>query len=271
MAAGFDGCRSGFCPEGWPGVVGQSGGAAFSASMIQFVDRLPVIPVPAVQTLYQNLFNYIEPDGTLAKLDVLAITAVDDAGNSLINLPNGTFLPDLWHASGVPAWTQYRGWTGTGTNACVRSGHTLGGAGGNYAQNSAMVYAVTDSAAAGNHPLWATDADVNVELWPKFTSNTLSMANNSSGEDSTANASGTDGRWMTNRAGSANYRLLRNGGLVATITKGTTTPETGNMKIGIGVFRIMAFAVGAGLTTGQETTLDTAVFNFLHDPAIGAL
>lgn len=250
--------------------VAALSGSAFSANVIQFFDRLPTIPVVAVQSLYETLINTLAADGTLALLDVLAIPAVDDAGNGLINIPNGTYKPDVNHATGIPTWTQYQGWATSAQGICLYSGHTLAGNGVNFSRDSNMIYAITTSIAAGNVALWRTDADSTNECWPKFSGNCLTKASNAT-EDSTANAGDTSGRYMVNRTNSANYRVLRNGSLLGTKTRTSTAPETGDLKIGFGSFQIQAFAVGGGLTTAQETTLDTAVYNFLHDPAIGAL
>ncbi len=240
-----------------------------SSQVVQFFDRLPTIPTVPMQKAYAAFIDALVPDGTWATFDVLAVCAVDDAGNSLINLPNGTFKPELNHVTGVPTWTQYLGWLTVGVNNCLLSGHTLAGNAVNCVQNSNMVYAVTTSAPA-NVGLWRTDADLTHECWPKFNGNCLTKASNAT-EDSTANGFTADGRYMVNRTNSADYRIIRNGALLGTKTRASTAPETGSLKIGFGAFQIQMFAVGGGLTTGQEATLDNAAYAFLHGYPIGAI
>lgn len=248
----------------------RNGGAApLSANMSQFYDRLLTVPLPAVQLCYENLIVQLTPDGTFSACDLLVMCAVDDPGNSLVNIANGLFKPSLYLAAGSPSWTQYQGWTCIGINANIDPGFNPSG-GINFQRNSAMVAVWSGSPLAGNTVLWRTEASLNIECWPKFNGNTLSQLN-SSGEDLTANAADTSGLFMTNRTDASTYRLLRNNSLMATISKASVAPENSALKIGVGPFQVMGFAITGKLTTGQETTLYSGMYNFFHDSAIGAV
>lgn len=239
--------------------------AGNSSQVEQFFDRLIVVPTTARQTLYANLITSLVAAGVWALLDVLIICATANQPTSFVNLISNNFMPAFNNAGALPTFTADQGWTGAAATINLYSNFNPSTAGGNYAQNSAMVSAWALSTAQVNFPLWTA---TNIEGWPKDSNSYMRGEANSPTEQFVTVSTDSSGFYLTNRTVSNAWTLSRNDTLVGSFTDASAALPNSAIAFGENQ-QLAAYAIGAALTGPQQTALYTILQTYLH--AVGAV
>jgi hypothetical protein len=248
--------------------------AGYSAEVAQFLNRLLTLPTPTRAALYAGLIDGLVADGVWSSLDVLCVAGADSA-TMLTDLKSGTYTPSI---VGSITFTADRGYATalSSTVNYVRTGFnpSLADAGSAaYKRNSASFGVWQLNAAGGgavNFPIMRSTADVNVELWPRFSTNGEVAINNAPA--AFANPNDTSGLIVASRTASNAYTVDRNGVQLAALATASAAPENNELLFlygGSTAWRIGAWFFGGGLTAGQRTAVYTRLQTYLS--AIGAV
>jgi hypothetical protein len=101
----------------WNAITG-AGSVNPQRQYLDFISRLDPAPSPTVQTAYENLFDYLQAQGVLAKLDVLQVYVAETTQAAAQNLVSKSYTATL--SNGV--FTSLAGYAGNGTNAWIDTG-----------------------------------------------------------------------------------------------------------------------------------------------------
>jgi uncharacterized protein (DUF433 family) len=254
------------------GVGSWTSPGSLSAETTQFFNRLLTLPSPTRQDLYSALIDGLVADGVWSSLDVLCVAGAD-AATSLTNLVQNPYGASYF---GTPTFTADRGITPAGIVSYIDSGVNPSTIVGNYSQNSGSIAAWNLGTTQANQALIRSIADVNCELWPKYSTGvSFWMVNNSGGtEDSATNSGDSSGFFLATRTASNATALYRNGTSLGTSATASVAPENNELLIGYGVniavaWQIASWAFGGGLNATKATALYNRVQTYLH--AIGAV
>lgn len=253
-----------FSSEPFARLVSASGN---SPQVEQFFDRLATLPSPTDQAAYASFINGLVPDGTWVGLKAFSVLGGPDAATSLTELTSGTFMPSLDVATGVPTFTEYRGWTGFAapTFQDINANFNPALNGGSTWQNFSTIGALNLSAVQINAPLWRDFSDTDIELWPLYSNtNTYTQMNDGTEVGTITGIPDGSGSWSVSRTASNLYTVKRNDVLLASPTTASRTPVNSSIYFGGSSNILFAIWIGA-LTSSQETTL----FNGLHALAHG--
>jgi hypothetical protein len=233
----------------------------------QFLNRLVTLPSAPRQALYSSLINSLVPDGTWTALDALWVAGADLATN-VTNLVNGTFAAAV---SGAPTFTADRGVTCNNSVNIVTTNFNPSAGGQNFSQNSASFGAwnLTSFTPSGEVDLIRL-ASSSADFLYIITGPQMGAQLNSSGAAQAA-STGTTGWVFGNRSSSSLQTISQNNVQLTTNATASTTPDNGPFLWwgNSAAQQYAAVSLGGSLTSGQQTTLYTALQTYLH--AIGAV
>lgn len=246
------------------------GARPYSSQAQQFFDRLITPPAPTRATLYAALVDTLVPDGTWGALDGLLTLAAADSGTSLINLKQAAFQGVTVHVTGFPTFTPDVGWNGTGAGtAQTVSFFNPSTEGQQYTRNNAMICGWQIGNA--REALFVDDVGGGSnEVWPQGVTNTYWAVNsNNFAEIPVPNPPSNAGFWLVQRTASNACAVYQNNALFNSSGNPSGPLNNGNIVLGTRTNTALAIGWGAALTSGQQTTLYTALQTYLH--AIGAV
>lgn len=271
----------------WPGTT-------LAVETYSYLQRCSIAPGSARATLVDTLVKALKADGTWTKLDALYLAAQQDSYSARVNLinsspannapvsgvpsdayggPNGVLTTGgLSGAVVAPAFTVDRGFTGTGSTNDALWANYNASLSSNFTQNSASIFAWNLTARAG--AALSLLGTPNARIQPLDASNNINIRVNSAGNSVIANPGNSSGFYVGNRTGASAVRILRNGTLVATDTAASQAVTTALFRVLSNTSQgssdqIGPFGWGGALTSGQETTLYSALLAYMQ--GVGAV
>jgi hypothetical protein len=245
-----------------------AGPGSNSPQFQQFLNRLVTLPSAPRQALYSSLINSLVPDGTLSALDALWVAGADIATN-LTSLVSGTFAGVV---SGAPTFTVDRGFTCNNSVNIITTNFNPSAGGQNFSQNSASFGAwnLTSFTPSFEVDLLRLNPGAAADFLYIITGPQMGAQLNSSGAAQFA-STGSTGWVFGNRSSSSLQTISQNNTQLGTNATASTTPDNGPLlwwgnSVGQ---QFAAVSLGGSLSSGQQTTLYTALQTYLH--AIGAV
>lgn len=225
-------------------------------------------PDASHQGYINTLIAALKTAGVWSKLDWFWVP-LGDEHDTLLNWKNPAQTST--NVSSV-SFSSYSGFTANGTIQYISSGFNPSTAGGNFAQNSACMFAWgTKTAQDVSGTMGApNDALAGYVIVPRFSDDNFYGRINSTNYDSASNAAGNAGLFLLSRTASTGYVVYRNGASFATMTE--TSIALGNVTLGwmkhasvipshSGLVRAGGF--GAGLTSTEQSDLYNALNTYL--------
>lgn len=238
-----------------------------SAQSQQFFDRLLTPPTIAREALYCALIDALVAAGIWALLDCLYVFAAFDQVTALTNLVNGNSQAK-W-TFGLGAFTADRGLSPHGSTVEIYYGFDPT-SGGNFAQNSACLFAWNRTAAAtSSGSLISQNATTTARI--QFSAGNAQWAINHAALNTVSSIADASGLWLANRSNSSSSLLTRNN-----VSQGTSAAASVALNAGAfaagggtdGTAQIAVVGAGASLSAGQQTSLFNAINTYLV--AVGA-
>lgn len=242
-------------------------GPVYDAASTAYFAAMTVQPSDTRKSLLNNAIVGLKADGVWAALDWISFVAAHDAQAGRVNAKNPAQVAAV---VGGPAFTVDRGWAGVlGTAGYLDTG-VAGTAGGSFAQDSASVFAWSDTATANQTGVMGQAADVTVRLLTN-SGGSLSARINNGGAATLAVANGI-GLTTASRLSSTTATVYRNTSGASTaltsiaLSNSTFTPLCINGSYAD--VRVLAFGFGGGLSGAQVAALYARLNTYLI--AVGA-
>ncbi len=256
-------------PTGAPVTAGCSQSATFLAR----TSGLDATHVAA----YQAMICGMVTDGVWcgSKVDALWILATQDSTTAKLNLCSTSFTLT---ANGAPNFTADAGYLGidSSTTVYLDTGLNPATAGGNFVLNSAhlAVWSLTNeqSSAGGSTAIGSYDGSNRLQITPWYSDGNSYLRVNSTGS-TIISVGNSSGYWVENRSGSGAVQFYRNGSSIGTDTTASSAIPSFNVFVlalnnsgsaanGLHL-RIAAGHLGASLTSGNVTALNSRICTFL--------
>jgi hypothetical protein len=173
------------------------------------------------RTLVDTLVNNLKTDGVWSKLDRLWLFAAENSSSALIDIKAATSAAVF----NSPTFTPDRGYDkASNTSAYIDTNFNPSTVGNtNFAQDSACVFAWSNTSGADGGPLVSGSGSTSTRLFPQYTDNLAYYNVNNSGVDGTQSGLGDGiGLWAVNRTNATDTQLYRNGSSVASMTTATS-------------------------------------------------
>ena len=186
--------------------------AAFSEQATQFFDRLTTQPSDDDKARYAALIDNLVAAQIFERGDLLHIYAAPSTNAARTNLLRDTTIALSVNS---PTFTAYRGYQGNGSSSYIRTQFNLASDSLVYAQNAASVgiWSLTNRAANSKAAYGASDgATKNTHAYLLYpTSDIYARLNGPEGAGIVNTSGRSDGFFLSNRSGSTERQLYRNG------------------------------------------------------------
>lgn len=242
----------------------QGGGASLiSAEASSFLARTTGLNVLHTNG-YVTLINSLVYSGIWALLDVFYVTATQDSTTACLNLISSSFTLT---PTASPTFAADRGYTGDGVGAYLATGFTPSTQSTKAAQDNVGVFAWSRTAGQIAGALFGDSAagvNTRLNLYPRYTDDTLYGRLNSSSDFSQASTDGS-GLWATSRIAAGTALVYRNGAAFSTETNTSSAMASSALRLlsdanaPSGAMQIAAFGYGSNLTAAQQAVLYSAL------------
>lgn len=260
------------------GNTAANGGISFLPETEALVARFTTPPTYARKVLINTTIGSLISGGVWSKLDALYVIAAEDAQAARRN-----WLADQYNATAIssPTFTTDRGYAGNGTTSYLTTGFNPVTAGGNYSQNSAVLFLadLTSRAANANVELGISNGGITQQsILATRNTGDIFVGKVNDVTTGTVTSTNSQGRFTASRQSSSEKSLYINGSLVSSPSVSSITVPSfgffvccinfGGSPLAFSTDQIAAVALGGGLSSGEVSTLDSAIANYLT--AVGA-